>query len=87
MRDTDLLRATLRTIREHGGGKARIVPDGARSGTLWLAGSQPINDQAVRDLLDDGWLRRLPDRLTVQIDAWPSFADTEPSNAGQRTPC
>ena len=87
MRDSNLLRSTLRAIRQHGGGMARIAPDGARRGALWLAGSQPLNEQAVQDLLADGWLRRSADRHTVKIDAWPAFAGVEPSDAGWEGPC
>jgi hypothetical protein len=34
--------------------------------------------QAVRDLLNDGWLRFVRgSRAEVRIEAWPRFADAE----------
>ena len=86
MDDTGLLSSTLCAIREHGG-VARVVPDGARRGALWLAGSQPLNDQAMQDLIAGGWLRRSDDGRTAQIEAWPSATVTEPPSAGQGAPC
>lgn len=87
MHDTGLLSSTLCAIREHGGGVARVVPDGARRGALWLAGSQPLNDQAVQNLIADGWLRRSDDGRTAQIEAWPWATGTEPPGAGQGALC
>ena len=86
MDDTGLLSSTLCAIREHGG-VARVVPDGARRGALWLAGSQPLNDQAVQNLIADGWLRRSNDGRTAQIEAWPSITGTQPPGAGQGALC
>ncbi len=73
MRDLTLLRFTLHAMRDLGSGAARTVRDG-RGHHAWHAGPQPLNAQAVQDLIEDGWIRRSVDRRKVRIDAWPSFA-------------
>lgn len=73
MRDLALLRVTLHAMRESGGGRAHAVQDG-RNHRAWYAGPQPLNSQALHDLLADGWLSRSTDRSALHIDAWPSFA-------------
>ena len=79
MRDRRLLATTLVTMRQFGGGSARLVQDGRVSLHLhWYAGPQRLNPQAVRDLVNDGWLRpALNESGDVRIDAWPHFADME----------
>jgi hypothetical protein len=79
MRDRRLLTFTL-AMRQLGNDQARAVQDG-RLRQSWYAGPQPLNTQAVRDLLNDGWLRPVPGGGEVRIDAWPSFADTERPHA------
>jgi hypothetical protein len=76
MRDRSLLAFTLLAMRQLGDDAARLVRDG-RPSLRWYGGAQPLNDQAVRDLLNDGWLRLVPGRAEVRIEAWPRFADTE----------
>jgi hypothetical protein len=77
MRDRRLLAFTLLTMRQLGNGQARLVQDGQLFSS-WHAGPQPLNTQAVRDLLNDGWLCPVPGGSgEVRIDAWPSFANTE----------
>ncbi len=73
MRDITLLRFTLRAMRDLREGGARMHRDG-RHQHNWFAGQQPLNTQAVQDLIDDGWLRRDANRVEVRIDAWPPFA-------------
>ena len=73
MRDIALLAFTLRAMRDLGEGRARMHPDDHRRHS-WFAGPQPLNAQAVQDLIADGWLRRGADAGEVRIDAWPSFA-------------
>jgi hypothetical protein len=75
MRDMALLTATLQTIRDDGGGTAHLLGCGQTGG--WRAGGACLNDQAVRDLIDDGWLRRDSDARCARLDAWPSFAARE----------
>ncbi len=73
MRDIPLLGFTLLAMRDLGEGRARLVrEDPNHQG--WFAGPQPLNAQAVQDLIADGWLRRDGDQSNVRIDAWPSFA-------------
>ncbi len=60
MRYRALLRSTLDTIKA-AGGAAHIVRD-RRRGFSWRAGTivlpgPTLNDQSVRDLIIDGWLR------------------------------
>ena len=77
MRDRQLLALTLLAIRQLGEGRARVSREG-QSCPSWHAGPQPLNAQAVRDLLADGWLRPVGGgEDEVQLDAWPSFADAE----------
>ena len=77
MRDRRLLAFTLLAMRQLGDDGARLIDD-QRSGLSWHAGPQPLNTQAVRDLLNDGWLRLLAGGSgEVRIDAWPSFVSTE----------
>jgi hypothetical protein len=49
-----------------------------QSSLAWLAGSTPLNGQAIQDLLEDGWLKRDGDGKRLVIDAWPSFAGDDP---------
>ena len=86
MRDRKLLAFTLLAMRHLGDDGARLVEDG---GSLlnWHAGPHPLNTQAVRDLLSDGWLRPVPGRSgEVQIDAWPSLVGTELRLHGAEAP-
>ena len=77
MRDLLLLAFTLLAMRQLCCDRAHLVRDGRASPT-WYAGWQPLNTQAVQDLLNHGWLRRAEDgRSEVRIDAWPSFATQE----------
>ena len=80
MRDHRLLATTLVAMRQFGGSSARLVQDGRVSLHLhWYAGPQRLNLQAVHDLVNDGWLRPVPDGSgEVRIETWPRFADTEP---------
>ncbi len=73
MRDITLLGFTLLAMRDLGEGRARLVRED-RNHQGWFAGGQPLNGQAVQDLIADGWLRRDGDKGDVRIDAWPSFA-------------
>ena len=73
MRDLALLRFTLQAIRDLGQGIARLQQV-SRSHRAWYAGPQPLNGQALQDLLDDGWLRKSGDGRMMQIDVWPGFA-------------
>ena len=74
MRDLKLVAFTLLAMRQRGGGAAQLVQDG-RPAPGWCAGAQPLNGQAVRDLLSDGWLYPVrADSGEVRIDAWPHFA-------------
>jgi hypothetical protein len=75
MRDITLLVFTLLAMRDLGEGRARLVRED-RNHQGWFAGAQPLNAQAVQDLIADGWLRRDGDRSDVRIDAWPSFVTT-----------
>ena len=75
MRDITLLGFTLLAMRDLGEGRARLVRED-RNHQGWFAGGQPLNGQAVQDLIADGWLRRDGDQSDVRIDAWPSFATT-----------
>ena len=84
MRDLDLLRFTLRAIREFGHDVARVVRDDGGRGLFWYAGPQPLNEQALQDLIGDGWLRLSADKREVRIDAWPSFAAAAPLHAPTR---
>jgi hypothetical protein len=72
MRDLALLRFTLTAMRAFGGDRAHWQ-DG-RGACGWHAGSQPLNGQAVQDLVADGWLLKSSAGNEVWIDAWPSFA-------------
>lgn len=76
MRDLILLAATLRAIRRSGG--ANRAPAG-QSGYAWLAGSAPLNGQAVQDLIEDGWLILEGQGTRLVVDAWPSFAGYNPA--------
>jgi len=77
MRDRSLLAFTLLAVRQLGDDAARLVRDG-RPSLRWYSGPQPLNHQAVRELLNDGWLRLVPGRgAEVRIAAWPRFADPE----------
>ena len=77
MRDLRLLAFTLLAMRQLGDNRARLVKDG-RVSPDWYAGSQPLNEQAVRDLLNDGWLSPVEGNTgEVHIDAWPTFATVE----------
>ena len=81
MRDPDLLCFTLRAIRDLGDNSARVVQDDAGRGLFWYAGPQPLNSQALQDLVGDGWLRLSADKREVHVAAWPSFATTTPLHA------
>lgn len=77
MRDLQLLAFTLLAMRRLGGDRARLVQDG-HPAPGWYAGAQPLNGQAVRDLLSGGWLSLLKgDSDQVRIDAWPNFATAQ----------
>ena len=78
MRDLVLLRFTLRAMRELGQGAARSVQV-APHRLVWHAGPQPLNGQAVHDLITDGWVRPSPDDHTIRITAWPNFAGSNPN--------
>ena len=73
VRDISLLGFTLRAMRDLGEGRARMHRDRQHHHS-WFAGPQPLNAQAVQDLIGDGWLRQVADNYEVRIDAWPSFA-------------
>ena len=73
MRDLALLRFTLQAIRDLGEGVARVVQIG-HGDRAWYAGPQPLNGQALQDLLADGWLQQDAKAGTLRLDAWPSFA-------------
>lgn len=77
MRDIALLRFTLRAMRELGNNEARLVRV-TRNHHAWYAGPQPLNGQAVQDLIADGWVKRLDNGRTLTIDAWPLFAGPAP---------
>ena len=72
MRDIALLGFTLLAMRDLGKGRARLVRQD-RNHQGWFAGPQPLNGQAVQDLIADGWLRKDRDHCDVRIEAWPSF--------------
>ena len=77
MRDRRLLAFTLLSMRQLGGDGARLVQDGSCS-SGWYAGPQPLNAQALHDLLSDGWLRHIEGNSgEVRIEAWPIFATVE----------
>ena len=77
MRDLPLLAVTLLAMRRLGGDRARLVRDGCPT-PGWYSGSQPLNGQAVCDLLSDGWISPVEDDSgKVRIDAWPNFATVE----------
>jgi hypothetical protein len=64
MRDLALLRFSLEAIRELGDGGAGVLHVGpGHQG--WYAGAQPLNGQAVQDLIGDGWLRQSADGHVV----------------------
>jgi hypothetical protein len=69
MRDVALMTFTLHAIRMLGGGTAHVV---TRQGpdTGWYAGPQPLNGQALWDLIGDGWLTVERGQRAVRIDAW-----------------
>ena len=77
MRDVSLMTFTLHAIRGLGDGGARNVK-GGRGEAGWYAGPQPLNSQALWDLVGDGWLTMAADRRAARIDAWPSFAGADP---------
>ncbi len=77
MRDISLMTFTLHAIKRLGDGAARIVTGGGGE-TGWYAGPQPLNSQALWDLVGDGWLTMAADRRAVRIDAWPGFAGADP---------
>ncbi len=77
MRDVSLMTFTLHAIRGLGDGGARNVK-GGRGEAGWYAGPQPLNSQALWDLVGDGWLTMAANRRAVRIDAWPSFAGADP---------
>jgi hypothetical protein len=78
MRDIALMTFTLNAIRMFGGGSAHVVR-GSKREAGWYAGPQPLNSQALWDLVGNGWLTMGSDRHAVRIDAWPSFAGTDPA--------
>ncbi len=84
MRDLALLRFTLAAMRAFGGDRARWQ-SGGRGACGWHAGSQPLNGQAVQDLLADGWLLKSSAGNEVWIDAWPSFADMSSGHLSAKT--
>jgi hypothetical protein len=53
MRDITLLGFTLLAMRDLGEGHAQLVRED-RNHQGWFAGGQPLNGQAVRDLIADG---------------------------------
>ena len=77
MRDFKLTVFTLRAIRILGDGAARIVQTNGTGG--WYAGPQPLNSQAVWDLVGDGWLKMVDGGKAVSLDAWPRFAGDDPN--------
>ena len=79
MRDVTLLSFTLHAICDLGEGMARIAQPG-KAFRQWHAGPQPLNAQAIGDLLADGWLRLSQDGCEIRIDAWPSFATIKPGD-------
>jgi len=79
MRDIALLTSTLETIRDDGRGTAHLK--GCDRGGGWHAGGTLLNQQAIRDLIDDGWLRPASDQRSVRLDAWPSFATQDIGHA------
>ena len=56
MRGRSLLAFTLLAMRQLGNDAARLAREG-RPSLRWYARPQPLNHQAVRELLNDGWLR------------------------------
>jgi hypothetical protein len=82
MHDVALMTFTLHAIRMLGGGTAHVV---TRQGpdTGWYAGPQPLNGQALWDLIGDGWLTMESGQRAVRIDAWPSFAGRDPAIANR----
>jgi hypothetical protein len=78
MRDITLMTITLHAIRTLGDGAARVVHGATGPDLSWYAGPQPLNGQALWDLVGDGWLVMAADRRTVRLEAWPSFAGDDP---------
>ena len=88
MRDRALLRTTLTLIRT-AGSQAHLARDPSL-GFIWRAGSlvlpgAGLNDQAVRDLIDDGWLQKDCIAGTATLDCWPIWTG-EPDPAAHCAP-
>ena len=88
MRDRDLLRSTITRIRTSGS-QAHLVRD-RTLGFVWRAGSLALpgaglNDQAVRDLIDDGWLQSDGTAGTATLDCWPAWTGRPDPAAGPAT--
>ena len=64
---------TLEAIHEFGDGGAGVLRVGPEQ-QGWYAGAQPLNGQAVQDLLADGWLRLTAAR-SVSMPALASLAE------------
>ena len=73
MRDVDIMAATMRRIEGCGGGFAHRLQACPRA-FVWLAGSVPLNAQAVSDLIADGWLSNPAGTDHAHIVARPPFA-------------
>ena len=78
MRDITLMSITLHAIRTLGDGQGRRGHGAGGPDVYWYAGPQPLNGQALWDLVNDGWLAMADDRRSVRLKAWPSFAGDDP---------
>lgn len=58
MRDPQQMLSTLEAIRANGSEATKV--NVAPCGYVWQAGAVTLNSQAVRDLINDGWLRETP---------------------------
>ena len=92
MRDRALLRTTLTLIRT-AGSQAHLVRDPSL-GFIWRAGSlvlpgAGLNDQAVRDLIDDGWLQKdcIAGTAHTRLLAPPGPANPIPQRTAHPDPC
>lgn len=73
MRDIERMRRTLCAMYDNGG-VATLQQCGVDR-YAWFAGNAQLNTQIMFDLVNDGWVRLLPQYGFAVIETWPSFAN------------